>query len=136
MNEEKNLRKLRTLVKNVKPEHPSWKTGIKWNITTGGFIETLVNFKHIREELIRTKKQEDNFDKSRDSLRKYREKINQLLEIIKRKQHNNIIKKVRKPGISKRNPGKRKIQQMEQQPSKTKGWKMKTKGWKMKTKGK
>ena len=52
----KNLKKLRTLIRNVKPEHPSWRIGIKWNITIGGFLETLVNFRHIREELIKKKR--------------------------------------------------------------------------------
>ena len=44
-----NLKKLRTLIQNVKPDHPSWKIGIKWNIMIGGFLETLINFRHIRE---------------------------------------------------------------------------------------
>ena len=35
-----NLRKIRTLLKQINPNHQGWKMRIKWNITVGGAIET------------------------------------------------------------------------------------------------
>merc|ERR1712055_91187 len=63
-----NLKKLRKLIKNVDPDHPSWKIGITWTMMTGGFLETLLNFQHIKKEMIKTKKLIDNFNKSRIDL--------------------------------------------------------------------
>ena len=48
---------------------------------TGGFLETLINFRHIREDLIKTKKEVDKFNKSRTNLINYKNKINQLLDL-------------------------------------------------------
>ena len=77
----KNLKKLRTLIQTIKPNHPGWKIGLKWNLLIGGFLETLLNFRHIREELIQTKKEVDKFNKSRMELPKYIKEINHLLMI-------------------------------------------------------
>ena len=77
----KNLRKLRTLLQKIKPNHIGWKKGLKWNLLIGGFLETLVNFRHIREELIQTKREVDKFNKSRMDLPKYIKEIDHLLRI-------------------------------------------------------
>ena len=89
----KNLRKLRRLIQKIKPNHIGWKIGLKWNIVKGGFLETLFNFRHLREEFIQTKRE---VDKYRLELPKYKEEIDP--ERVKKK----------KPGISKRIPAKKK----------------------------
>merc|ERR1712030_245901 len=76
-----NLKKLKSLIKNVKPNHQSWKIGLKWNIMTGGFLETLLNFRHIIEDLIKTKKEVDKFNEARTNLKIYKTTIDQLLEL-------------------------------------------------------
>ena len=102
-----NLRKLRTLIQKIKPNHPGWKIGLKWNLLIGGFLETLLNFRHIREELIQTKREVDKFNKSRMELPKYIEEINHLLRIKPEIKYPDKIEK-QKPGISKRIPAKKK----------------------------
>ena len=111
------LKKLRTLIQNVKPDHPSWKLGIKWNIAIGGFLETLINFRHIREELLKTKRKVEKFNKSRYNLHVYAKEIDYFLNNTQRKQYNYNSNKT-KPGKSKRNPTKKKLQ-IKKQPTKT-----------------
>ena len=77
----KNLKKLKNLIKNITPEHPGWKLGLNWTITTEGFIETLINFQHIREDLVKTKKEVDKFNKARDNLLVYKEEIENFLQL-------------------------------------------------------
>ena len=89
-----NLRKLRTLIKNIKPNHPGWKMGIKWNITIGGSIETLLNFKYLRDDLLKTKKRVADFNESRAQLQTYKKTINQLLKKAKEKQQQTINNKL------------------------------------------
>ena len=103
------LRKIRTLLKKINPNHQGWKMGIKWNIKVGGAMENLVNFKHLKEELIKTKEKVKNFNKSRLQLQIYKETINQLLEKAKENPSQTTYKlRKTKPGISKRNPKKKK----------------------------
>merc|ERR1712030_191628 len=48
-----NLKKIRKWVTNINKKwisemnHPIWKQGITWDLVTGGFMETLLNFKFI-----------------------------------------------------------------------------------------
>ena len=95
-----NLRKLRNLIKKIKPNHVGWKIGLKWDILIGGFMETLINFRHIREELIKTKREVDKFNKSRIELPKYIKEINHFLKIAQENKHQSGKSK-QKPGISK-----------------------------------
>ena len=82
-----NLKKLRNMIKNVDPDHPSWKIGITWTMMTGGFLETLLNFRHIRKEVIKTKKLVDNFNKSRIDLKTYAKEIDQLINMQPSQKH-------------------------------------------------
>ena len=59
----KNLKKLRNMLLKIKPDHMGWKTGIKWNIEKGGFLETLFNFQYLREELLQTKRKSTSLTK-------------------------------------------------------------------------
>ena len=91
------------MIKNVDPDHPSWKIGITWNMMTGGFLETLINFWHIRKEVIKTKKLVDNFNKSRMDLKTYAKEIDQLINMQPSQKHiQKENRKKRKPGISKK----------------------------------
>merc|ERR1712030_139313 len=105
----RNLKKLKSLIRSVTPEHPSWKLGLNWTITTGGFIETLINFYHIREDLVKTKKEVDKFNEARSNLMAYKDEIEKLLKL---KQSENLKqtnknKQKSKYGISSRNPKKK-----------------------------
>ena len=71
----RNLKKLKFLIKTIEPNNPGWKIGLNWTITTGGFIETLLNFRHIREDLIKTKKEVDKFNEARINLIAYKDAI-------------------------------------------------------------
>ena len=115
-----NLKKLKSLLRNVQPNHPSWKIGINWSIMTGGFLETLINFRHIREDFIKTKKEVDKFNESRTKLKTYKKEINQLLDLKQSsKPYQDTIQKQRKKyGISSRNP-KKKQHIPGKQPTKT-----------------
>ena len=81
-----NLRKIRNLLKHISPNHLGWKMGIKWYITVGGAMENLLNFKHLRKDLLKTKEKIESFNKSRLHLQIYKETINQLLEKAKTTQ--------------------------------------------------
>ena len=87
---------------------------------TGGFLETLINFRHIREDLIKTKKEVDKFNEARTNLKIYKKEIDQLLEL--KQSLNPIQNKMQKQkikyGISNRNPKKKWIIS-EKQPTKT-----------------
>ena len=74
-----NLKKLRHLLKKIEPDHMGWKTGIKWNIEKGGFLETLFNFQHLREELLQTKREINKFNENRLKLPDFKERIDVLL---------------------------------------------------------
>ena len=99
----KNLKKLRHLLQKIKPNHIGWKTGIKWNIEKGGFLETLFNFQYLREELLQTKREVNSFNENRLRLPDHTKRINLLLKIKSMKSHPEKIK-IKKPGISKRIP--------------------------------
>merc|ERR1712074_231718 len=105
----KNLKKLKSLIKNITPEHPGWKLGLNWTLTTGGFIETLINFDHIREDLVKTKKEVDKFNEARDNLLVYKKEIENFLHLKQSKyiEQNNKHKQKSKYGISSRNPKKK-----------------------------
>merc|ERR1712030_209062 len=106
----RNLKKLKSLIRSVTPEHPSWKLGLNWTITTGGFIETLINFYHIREDLVKTKKEVDKFNEARDNLLIYKEEIENFLHLKQSEniKQNNRHKQKSKYGIPSKNPKKKK----------------------------
>ena len=104
----KNVKKLRNLLqKRIDPNHKGWKQGIKWNIEKGGFLETLFNFQHLREELLKTKRAGNKFNKSREKLPEYVEHINLLLEA-KSQATNQIKKRVKNRNFEKKKKGKKK----------------------------
>ena len=103
-----NLKKIRNSLRKINPNHMGWKTGIKWNIEKGGFIDTLLNFHYLREELLQTKREINKFNENRLKLPALKERIDLLLET-KSKESPPRIVKLKKPGISTRNPKSRKI---------------------------
>merc|ERR1712105_187085 len=117
-----NLKKIRKWVTSINKEwitkldHPIWKQGITWNLITGGFMETLLNFQFIMKEMIETKELVDKFNETRESLKKYIKEINIQ---INKKPSVEIKREIKmKPGISKRNP-KKKYTKEVQTPTRT-----------------
>ena len=72
----RNLKRIRFLLSKIKPDHNGWKEGIHWNIERKGYLETMINFRHLREDLLKTKKMIDDFNKYRINLPRFINKIN------------------------------------------------------------
>ena len=70
-----NLRKIRIFLIKIKPDHKGWKTGIKWNIDGKGALETMINFRHLREDLLKTKRMINSFNENRIKLPNFIDKI-------------------------------------------------------------
>ena len=116
----KNLKKIRNGLQKIKPDHKGWKTGIKWNIEKKGSLETLINFQHLREDLIKTKIMVDNFNANRLKLQKFIQEINSLLEIKTKINNDMQVKKRKKLGISTQIPKFKKCLQVKMFTSKSK----------------
>ena len=99
-----NLKKIRNLLQKIKPDHKGWKTGIKWNIDGKGALETMINFRHLREDLLKTKRMINSFNENRIKLPNLTSKINFYLKKELETIKSEPIKVKKKIGISTRNP--------------------------------
>ena len=66
-----NLKKVRNLLWKIKPDHDGWKKGITWNTDRKGFLEAMINFRHLREDLLKTKRMINKFNENRSRLPRF-----------------------------------------------------------------
>ena len=102
-----NLRKIRIFLIKIKPDHKGWKTGIKWNIDGKGALETMINFRHLREDLLKTKRMINSFNENRIKLPNFIDKIDFYLNKKLKETSSEKKKERKKIGISTRNPKKK-----------------------------
>ena len=71
----KFFKKIRTFLSKLNPNHEGWKKVIQWNTNIKGSLNTLINFKHLRKEFLKTKQMINDFNKSRTSLREIKKDL-------------------------------------------------------------